>query len=219
MPLVLQEALDPPGEWGTWSITESEAALLREVRLFPEEAAQFAAIRGAGRRREFLAARLLLHRMSGRGERGELFKDEHGKPHLRGSIFHVSISHTHGFSAAIAHPRPCGVDIQAMVPRISRLAHKFVGEAEEAAVSGIYDDIPLLHLIWSAKEAMYKAYGLRQLDFRRDLHVDLTEYPNGTGRLCAHLSTVDTKMNFRLWYRMTPQNVLVGVVSNDPEND
>ena len=206
MPLLLQQPLEAPGEWGIWSITEPEAALREAVLLYPREIVQLNAIRGAGRRREFLAARLLLHTMSGRGRRGELIKDEFGKPHLTNSPFHVSISHTHGYSAAVAHPRPCGIDIQTYVPRIRRLARKFVGPAEAARLpADPAEELTHLHLLWSAKEAVYKAYGRRQLDFREHMMIDLEHRS-------AELRKDDLHETYRLTYHVNPDYVVVTVV-------
>ncbi|CAH1001699.1 hypothetical protein LEM8419_02605 [Neolewinella maritima] len=203
MPLYFHDALLPPGEWGLWSITESEHELRGHVHLSTAEQHQLLLIKGAERRREFLAARLLLHRMSGRSTRAELVKDSDGKPHLPDSDFFVSISHTVGYSAAVAHPRPCGIDVQRIVPRIRRLAPKFVGETEWSQLTET-DELVQLHLIWAAKEAMYKAYGRRQLDFRRDLVVDLVDR---TGRLLG-----EQPMEFTLAFREYEMFVVVAAV-------
>ena len=207
MPLLFHDSLLPPGEWGLWSITESEDDLRDRLTLFPREEAQLLRIKGAERRREFLAARQLLHHMSGRAERAELVKDEDGKPHLPDSKFFVSISHTVGYSAAVAQPRPCGIDVQRIVPRIGTLAPKFVGEAERAQLRE-ETELEQLHLIWAAKEAMYKAYGRRQLDFREDLFVELGD--GGSGRLRRGA----VQMDFALAFKTYPTFVLVAAVTN-----
>ena len=214
MALLFQADFEPPGEWGLWHITESEADLRGGIELFAAEREQLDCIRGEGRRREFLAARHLLHRMSGRTERGELFKDTNGKPHLRDSPFHVSISHTVNYSAAIAHPRPCGIDVQRIVPRIRRLARKFVGPAEARLLAGLSDDLLHLHLIWSAKEALYKAYGRRQLDFKEHLFTDFPVDLSAGAGAGGELRTGEGVRTFDLRYRLYSDFVLVGAVES-----
>lgn len=216
MPILLHEPLIDPGEWGLWHITESEPALRALVALFPAEQTAIERIRGEGRRREFLAARALLHHMSGRRERGELVKDEAGKPHLYDSVFHVSISHTVNYSAAIAHPTPCGIDVQRIVPRIRRLATKFVGPGERLQLTPEHE-LTQLHLLWSAKEAMYKAFGRRQIDFKDHLFVDLGGFPNTAKTATAYLKKGDIEMLFDLRYRVYDNFVLVGCVERRPE--
>ena len=215
MPLTLHQHLHEPGEWGLWHITEPEAWLRENVDLFPAEKEMMAAIKGEGRRREFLAARMLLHYMSGRDERGELYKDAAGKPHLRDSLFHVSISHTVNYAAAIAHPNPCGVDVQRIVPRIRRLAHKFVGEAEQLQLIEEHELLQL-HLIWSAKEAMYKAFGRRELDFRQHLFVDFEGFEPEKTKASAYLRKGEAEMLFSLDYKVYDDFVLVGCVEQTP---
>ncbi len=149
--------------------------------------------------------------MSGRAERAELVKDDDGKPHLEDSLFFVSISHTVGFSAAIAHPRPCGIDVQRMVPRIRGMAHRFVGLEEAAQLQEPYA-LTQLHLIWAAKEAMYKAYGRRQLDFRQQLLVDLADYTVGRGTTRGRILLDDRSLAFHLEYREYAGYVLVAAV-------
>ncbi len=202
MAVILHEQLQPPGEWGLWHITESEDWLRERVKLFPAEATALAGIKGTGRRREFLAARMLLHVMSGRGERGEMYKDSAGKPHLRDTNFHISISHTVNYAAAIAHPRSCGIDVQRIVPRIEVLADRFMNLPELAQLTET-DALFQMHHVWAAKEAMYKAFGRRQLDFRQDLRVDLA---NASGQIVR----ADVHLHYDLFFRSFPNFVLVG---------
>lgn len=211
MSVILHEDYHHPGEWGLWHITETEKWLQENVDLSPAEAEALSLIKGEGRRREFLAARMLLHYMSGRSVRGELYKDEAGKPHLRDSIFHVSISHTVNYAAAIAHPNPCGIDVQRIVPRIRRMADKFVGPGERRQLTREHELLQL-HLIWSAKEAMYKAFGRRQLDFKEHLVVDLGAFSAETNGGSAFLKKGNIEMLFDLNYRIFDDFVLVGCV-------
>jgi phosphopantetheinyl transferase len=216
MPVLFHEPILSPGEWGLWRITEAEEKLRELVPLFPAEQAAINRIKGEGRRREFLAARALLHHMSGRPERGELIKDEAGKPHLHDALFHVSISHTVNFAAAIAHPNPCGVDVQRIVPRIRRMTAKFIGPGEQLQLTPSHE-LTQLHLIWSAKEAMYKAFGRRQIDFKDHLFVDFGTFTNATKTGTAYLKKGNIEMLFDLRFRVYDDFVLVGCVERRPE--
>jgi 4'-phosphopantetheinyl transferase len=153
--------------------------------------------------------------MSGRSVRGELFKDEAGKPHLKDSHFHVSISHTVNYAAAIAHPNPCGIDVQRIVPRIRKMADKFVGPGERLQLTQEHELLQL-HLIWSAKEAMYKAFGRRQLDFKDHLVVDFGYFNAEATSGSAFLKKGDIEMLFDLNFRVFDDFVLVGCVEQVP---
>ena len=71
-----------------------------------------------------------------------------------------------GMVAVITHPSlPCGLDIEQRNAKIGRIARKFVNAEEEAFCSAT--DLDRLHIIWGAKEAMFKWYGLGGVDFRK----------------------------------------------------
>lgn len=211
MPLVLHEQIDlvnASGHLGLWQIAESEKDLAERLELSQAESEQLTEIKGQGRRIEFLAARRLLHQLSGRVARGALVKDEFGKPHLEDSDHHISISHTENLSAAVAHPDPCGVDVQLFVAKIGRLAKRFMGAAELAEVTDA-NRLIFQHLVWGAKEAMYKAYGRRELDFREHLFVDLTNIPLERGQTEGMLLKDDLKIRYRLNYRIWAKNYML----------
>ncbi len=69
-----------------------------------------------------------------------------------------------------------------------------------------------LHLIWSAKEAMYKAYGRRQLDFKEHISVDLSAYHPDAQSAVGRIDTRDTKKDFSLDWKIFADFVLVAAV-------
>jgi phosphopantetheinyl transferase len=93
------------------------------------------------------------------------------KPFLENEKYHFSISHCGNFAAAVAssHNR-VGVDIELVTPRLKRIAHKFLTPDEKryldqwAQLSALY--LQMLTIIWSSKEAIFKWYGLGNVDFR-----------------------------------------------------
>lgn len=92
--------------------------------------------------------------------------------------------------ASSANNQPSiGCDIQVVIEKMARIAHKFLNEPERAFVESRpkAEYLQLLHLFWTAKESLYKAYGLKELDFRKNLFVDQIEWDGqsgiGTGRV------------------------------------
>lgn len=196
MPIILHQHIEADTELGVWRIEEPEAWFLDRLDLRPEEQQQLQRIRGR-RRVEWLAVRQLVHQMSGREQRGAFLKDEYGKPHLESSSHHISISHSHELAAAIAAPVAAGVDIQFLVPRIGRLAHKFL-RPEELASLRPHNRIEHLHVYWGAKEALYKAYGRRALDFRSHIHITPFSYDARGG----HFKGRVVKENYEAWFEL-----------------
>jgi 4'-phosphopantetheinyl transferase len=163
MPLIIKSSIEPEGVVGIWHNVEGDAYFEQKLALFDVERHELSLLRGR-KRSEWLCSRYLLHLLSGRHDRGACLKDAFGKPYLDGSDYFISISHSSEYTGIIASPLVVGIDIQILVDKIVRIRSKFVSKDEESYID---TDHPLydLHTIWGAKEAMYKAYGKRELDF------------------------------------------------------
>jgi 4'-phosphopantetheinyl transferase len=103
------------------------------------------------------------------GEAPELRYTEQNKPYLAGRKEHISISHSHNRLVMIVNRQAnTGIDIELVRDKVLAIRHKFLNP-REAAFAGT--DVQKLITIWAAKEAMYKCYGLKQLDFKAHLSV------------------------------------------------
>ncbi len=207
MPLLLQRQLIPHGHLGVWKIEETEDFFLRKMELHPKEEEQLMTIKGR-KRLEWLSGRWLLHMMSGREIRGACLKDEYGKPYLTDSEYHISISHSHGLATVIASPILVGVDIQFLVEKITRIQHKFVCPAEAACIEE-HSKLEQLHIIWGAKEVLYKAFGRRQLDFKAHMRIEPFKYDEKGGKLKGFLQKHHEKQVFDLSYKRIEDHILV----------
>jgi len=122
------------------------------------------------RKLEWLVVRYLLQLIV--GVEADLYeKDEFGKPHLTGTDLEISISHSESFFTLLISKKNCGIDIQKYTPKINRIAHKFMNE-EELSQGKQLDQMNYLHYLWSAKEAVYKAYGRKNLRFKEHIHIE-----------------------------------------------
>lgn len=198
MPLVERFGVAPEGVVGVWKITEPESFFIERLPLSPNETAKLEPLSGR-RRIEWLAVRYLVHFLSERDVRGEILKDEHGKPYIADSFFQISMSHSQDHVAAMAAPRSCGIDLQNFVPKIERLANKFLSPLEMDSLSTIHK-LDQLHVFWSAKEVLYKAYGRRQINFAQHLYVGpFTYHPDG-GTILAKVTKDQERYDYRLQY-------------------
>ncbi|MCB0639247.1 MAG: 4'-phosphopantetheinyl transferase superfamily protein [Lewinella sp.] len=215
MPILRHDRVDAGGELGLWQITESEEWFLDALLLYPAELRQLASVKGR-RRVEWLAVRQLVHIMSGRERRGAFVKDEHGKPHLEQTDWHLSISHSHELAAAIASPRLCGIDVQYIVPKITRLAPKFLNGPEAESLEPA-TELDQLHVYWGAKEALYKAHGRRQLDFKEHILVEPFSYRQTRGQTTARVVKDAERLDFDVWYERSAEGyMLVWVMESNP---
>jgi len=207
MPLFLHKCLPEKGELGLWKIEEEEAFFLNKLNLIEEELEQVNQIKGRGRL-EWLSSRWLLHTMSGRETRGICLKDEYGKPYLKDSAFQISISHSWGIAAIMAAPYIIGLDIQKYVPKITRIAHKFMREEEEASTIAT-TRIEHLHIYWGAKEALYKAYGRKQLDFQKHIFIEPFSFNLKKGTCKGRIHKNNYQKKFDIFYEKIEDYYLV----------
>lgn len=208
MPLIRHDHLtEITAELGIWQITEPEGWFMEELLLYPPELRQLSEIRGR-RRVEWLAVRQLVHQMSGRSTRGAFVKDEFGKPHLDKSTYHISISHSHGLAAAIASSHLCGIDIQFIVPKITRMAHKFLCPPEAASIVA-ETELDQLHFYWGAKEALYKAHGRRKLDFIDHIQIQPFLYTGPSGRTSGVVQKDEEYLQFDIFYERSAQGYML----------
>ena len=212
MPLYLKKKWQSGHQWAIWEITEDEPFFLDHLSLHEQEAAELARIKGR-RRLEWLASRYLVHLMvadAPEWDRTPLLKDEFGKPHLDGSDLHVSFSHSHRFVAVILGKMTVGIDIQKFVPKITAIAHKFM-RMEEAATLTNDTRLEHLHFYWGAKEALYKCYGRKQLDFRKHIHVQPFVYQE-TGKTTGIVSKDAFHQTYDLFFEKIDGYFLVYAV-------
>lgn len=206
MSLIVQENIRPIGEFGIWHISETNEFFLDQLELTKEEKEKYSRMKGKVQL-EWLAARFLLHKLSGRAVRGKLYKDEHGKPYLEDSTFHISLSHSKDMAAVIASPLVCGIDIQLIVPKIERIAKKFMSPTELEDI--INDKIVHMHIVWGAKECLYKSYGKRKLDFKKHIFIDNFKLLGESGTFTGSVKKDDFYKRYQLHFKRYDNYILV----------
>lgn len=213
MPLLLARHIPLPADarhvetlrFGVWQIAEPESYFRDDLPLQPEEEADLERFKGI-RRLEWLAGRWLLHKLTGSPERLPLGKDTFAKPFfLDRPELHCSLSHSHGIVGALLADRVCGCDLQVLVDKMPRIAQKFLHVDEAAFVQQFSKDaqFDLLHVFWTAKESLYKAYGLKELDFRAHLRVDSFPWSDLSASATGWIRKGDFEQAYRLYFEKT----------------
>jgi phosphopantetheinyl transferase len=131
-------------------------------------------IQNEERKIQHLAVRLLFSLMMPEANMKDLVMADNGKPYLKGVPFHFSFSHCKGYAAcAVSDHFPIGIDIEIIHPRIAKVAHKFLNDAEKAMLANLNEEDALKQLafFWAAKEAMYKKHEQLGIDFSRDFNI------------------------------------------------
>jgi 4'-phosphopantetheinyl transferase len=191
---------------GVWQIAEDEGYFMKKLPLTDAERADLETKRGH-RRLEFLASRYLVQVMVGWAY--HLEKDGFGKPYLANADYHISVSHSKEFTAFIIGKNLVGIDIQYITPRIETIAKRVMNEAKFNSLSE-HNRLEHLHVYWGAKEALYKAYGKGELDFRKNILITPFLYQNREeGKFYGSIETADLKKDFTLYYKKIENYILV----------
>ncbi|ATL29587.1 4'-phosphopantetheinyl transferase family protein [Streptomyces formicae] len=160
---------------------------VEQAHLAPYERERAARLPAGPRRRDYLAAHVLV-RLCAAPLTGtppdtlvlaqhceDCGRDDHGRPYLPDHPgIHVSLSHTTGAVAAAASTDPVGVDVEDATAAVfdARIAHRVLAPAELAAVHADPDPVRAFLRLWVRKEALVKV-GLSSLGRLREL--DLTD--------------------------------------------
>ena len=171
MPLHYDKKINEHARVILWRIKEPVDWFLTQLHLDEEETRKYTEFRTDLRRVHWLAYRHILKNVVNKGGNIRVRYDENSKPFIDLSDDHISVSHSGEYAAVIiSHQHPVGIDIERVSPRLHKIADKFISH-EETGKDLARMTTGELCLHWSAKEALYKLYGKRNLDFREHLRV------------------------------------------------
>lgn len=190
---------------GVWKIEESvEEALARlsDKAAYAEFLARFTA---EGRKREYLATRLLLRELL--GEEASIAYRPSGAPFLpKHPLLYISISHTKGYAAVSLDNRPTGIDIEYRSDRVRKIRDRFLSAEEETHINPAHETAHLL-IHWCAKETLFKLIDQEEVDFR--IHLRVLPFPYSTeGKLTVREYRTPARREYTLAYHVTPEYVL-----------
>ncbi len=194
---------------GLWEVTETPEEL---EQLFDRNTSNLPEFAGSKvtRLTHYLASRLAAQQMF---PGTLLLKDAFGKPVLENSPWKISLSHAGSYAAVAGKEgEETGVDIELVGEKVRRVASKFCNAAEQLSVKN-GAELETLHLIWGAKEAMYKWYGKKEVDFKAHLAVQPFDLQS-EGNLLGSLSLPTLQSQFKLGYRFFKGYCLVWVESS-----
>ena len=121
----------------------------------------------SGKLQEWLSTRYLLSILFDR-DNFYCEKDDYGKPFLLNSDRYISFSHSDIWSAAIISKYEVGIDIQKLDNKIINIKNRVFSENELNHFES-EENVNMLIKLWTLKEAGYKAYGKKEIEFKNNI--------------------------------------------------
>lgn len=193
---------------GVWKMEETSGELLASLARTADYSPFLERVTSEGRRREYLASRVLLKALL--GEEVEVAYRPSGAPFLPALPLHISISHTRGYAAVIVDERPTGIDIEYHSDRVLKIRSRFLCPEEESHIDP-HREVEHLLIHWCAKETLYKVIDQEAVDFQEHLHVSPFPYAE-RGTLRAWESRTPLRQAFRIAFEVTPAYVLTYIL-------
>lgn len=155
--------------WALWKIEEDELSLsgrLNSVEKISET------ITNPLKRLEFFSARALMKELCHAFdlEYAGIIKDEFGKPYLKNSDLHISLTHSYPYVAAIINRGgPVGIDLEQPKQKLLKIASRVLDPIELKDAGA---DLVKHCIYWCAKETLVKIHGKKDLIFSENLKIN-----------------------------------------------
>lgn len=205
MPLYQVIQVNPTTKILLWKITEPYDQLVSQVALKEKSAKRLEGMKSELHRRGFLSVRKLLAQIGYTDF--DLHYDTTGKPHLQDGT-HISISHSHEFSAIIVSNKIAGIDLELCREKAAVIAHKFVHESESKFMDPADPQyIQKLTVLWGVKEVIFKIRNEIGISFKD--HVRAESFEIQDKQTIAHLDMDGLHKSFQVYFETVENFVLV----------
>jgi 4'-phosphopantetheinyl transferase len=204
MPLEIFETSEKRA-WALWRITEREEELLGLLNFREEIPSSF---KNEQKRLEWVTGRLLTQTLLENFEMqyNGIVKDDFGKPYVRDSTVHISLTHSYPFVGAVIDKRQIvGIDLEQPKEKLLRIAGRVLSVTELADAG----TDPVKHCIyWCAKESLIKIYGRKDLTLATNLRIEPFEM-EVEGNIIGRIIVNEDERLIPLYYRIFNQFVVV----------
>ncbi len=147
-----------------WKLSETETQLSNLLNISLSSKSKLDLIKSSSQRRQFLGVQNLLNLHKIKNDM--LSYDDNGKPHLLNNKF-ISISHSFDYCGVIVSNVKVGLDIEKFRSKILNISKKFVSESDLGLIK--LNSIENVTKVWSIKEAVFKAFGHNEIDFKKNI--------------------------------------------------
>ena len=191
-----------------WKITEDLEDLFDRADITDTTLFRLSTMKSEQHKKGVLAVRLLLQE-AGYSDK-DLYYDGFGKPHLTDGK-HISISHSHDFSAIIISDKTTGIDLELRRNKIALIADKFI-EPGFVIDRNAADYISRLTVNWGIKEAVFKIRNEKGISFKD--HIKAAAFEMSYGKTTAELNFNNLKTSYNVYFEEIEEYTLVYLFEN-----
>jgi 4'-phosphopantetheinyl transferase EntD len=135
----------------------------------------------------------------------DLYYDTFGKPHLTDGK-HISISHSHTFSAIAISNQSIGLDIEQVKEKILKIASRFMDVSHLENLSETEKRIKAT-VIWGIKESIFKIKNIEGISFRN--HIFEEDFSLEDKKATATLKYENKEENFDILFDSAEDYIFV----------
>ena len=187
-----------------WRIEETSLDLFDSIVIADKSVVRLSGMKSDLHRRGFLSVRMLLQE-AGYND-NDLSYDDLGKPHLSDGK-HISITHSHHFSAIVVSDVQVGIDMEKIREKIAVIAPRFMEENFEFPDKKDPEYIKKLTALWGVKECIFKIRNEAGISFRNHIKVDPFNMLSQNG--LAHLHFQGINQAFQMHFVQVQNFMLV----------
>ncbi len=166
MPLYTEIEPAPSTRVFIWKIEENEGFFLERMTWSNDQLSWINTLHPL-KKIEHLASRYLIYSTLGYND-DQMFKDEHGKLLLKKKGTFLSLSHSGEWVGLGISDKDIGFDLQFYTDKIFRMANRYLSDEEYAALYS-ENHLEVLTAAWCIKEAVYKCYGKKSVQYNRQI--------------------------------------------------
>ena len=195
-----------------WQITETEEELATQLTLTDAELSLVNSFKSGQRRRQWYAVRALLYELL--QKRFQISYHTSGKPFLLDEDSHLAITHCQDAVAiALDRKQSTGIDLQHIAPKLLRIKERFLNPIERKCFDESTVSLDYLHVIWCAKEALYKIHGDSHIIFKEHLSIDPFDATMPENMISGTISDGQRHEQYDLRYEKSDERMLVYVLN------
>ncbi len=201
------------GKLGMLKLAEPAETLIQNFHFSEIEKKEFGLIKNDNRRKEYLAVRILLEKLT--GKKSEIIYNTNRRPELKNQSLNISISHSPDLAVVLLSEKNAGVDVENIHRNTEKVATRFLSETELNDIRKSPQPNLQRMLYWCAKEAAFKFSCEPETEFKKHISIYYFEINPKGGMFYGQLSKNLQPLKLVFHYFFNENNVVVYCVEEE----